>query len=191
MPTKDKQNEYVRINRIKKFQNGICSTCPNKKETNRLGKSQCFKCVQVCVEINRKTRLKRIENKVCVRCGISKIVNIHSAIKKGKINIEQMCYKCYLQKMSRTYLGTNTRWNELDLLFKKQNRKCVFTGLEIKIGENAHLDHIIPCMSKKTKDRQTTIDNLQWVDMDINFMKRALSVDRFKELCILVAKRAV
>lgn len=183
--------EYMMDMRKRKFLKGICSTCPNKKEPERMLKSQCFKCVQRCVEINRKTRLKRIKDKVCVRCGKDEVVNINSAIKVGRVNIEQMCYKCYLTKMSRQYLGTNKRWKELEDIFLKQKGKCVLTGLPLTIGKDAHLDHIIPCFSKKHKDRLTTIDNLQWVNMDINFMKRALSVNKFIELCKLVAKRAV
>lgn len=69
-------------------------------------------------------------------------------------------------------------WNE----FISQNRRCFFTGELLTFGQNgtASLDRIDSSMGYVK-------GNVQWVHKDINKMKNAFSVERFIELCQLVA----
>lgn len=68
-------------------------------------------------------------------------------------------------------------------LLVKQDRKCVYTGLEISLGEGkASLDRIDPL-------RGYTKDNVQWVYTPVNYMKWNTSEEEFLELCSLIASR--
>ncbi len=50
-------------------------------------------------------------------------------------------------------------------------------------GVNASLDHKIPTSRGGNND----LPNLQWVDMQINFVKNALTHDEFVEFCVAIA----
>jgi hypothetical protein len=180
-----KQSEYRENYKNKLFVLGLCITCREPKETERNKNVHCLKCSQKFTEINKKKRLGRIENKCCVDCGSKKIINEFSILKTEKELREFKCYECYLKKLARQYLNGNTDWDLLHKLFVKQKGHCKYSGLPIRIGINAHLDHIIPSRSK-TK-RKTTIENLQWLNVDVNYMKRALSEERFIKLCRLIS----
>lgn len=72
-------------------------------------------------------------------------------------------------------------------LYLKQNRKCALTGIEIvmdtptnRVINSASLDRI-------DSSKGYTEDNVQWVLDEINFMKCALSQDKFISLCQKVA----
>lgn len=70
-------------------------------------------------------------------------------------------------------------------LFKKQNSKCAMTNLDICFGKNqtASLDRI-------DSSKSYTIDNVQWVHKDVNYMKMDFSIERFLFLCNLITKKA-
>lgn len=72
-------------------------------------------------------------------------------------------------------------------LFNKQNKRCKYTNIELNLlkfdrnpTQTASLDRID---SKKGYVE----GNVQWVHKDINFMKMALSHNKFIELCKLVS----
>lgn len=81
-------------------------------------------------------------------------------------------------------------WN----LFLKQNKKCIYTNKELffkkYIGKengkdkysngNASLDRI-------NSNLPYRLDNVQWVDKDINWLKNRFSEKEFIELCNLVS----
>lgn len=72
-------------------------------------------------------------------------------------------------------------WN----LFEKQGKKCALTGLPLQFGNTtsrntASLDRI-------DSSKGYTLDNIQWVHKEINWMKNTYSIERFIELCKLVA----
>jgi len=79
-------------------------------------------------------------------------------------------------------------------LFLKQNRKCALSGLDLILFK---------CKHKNAKDRYTngnasldridstkdyTIDNVQWVEKRINFMKNSYSMKEFVQMCNLIVK---
>jgi len=88
-----------------------------------------------------------------------------------------------LKKSATRFLGSSSRWQELLELFNNQQGRCVYSGEPIEIGKTASLDHIVPCMGGNNRERITTIENLQWVSLRINYMKRELSEDEFLNLC--------
>jgi hypothetical protein len=74
-------------------------------------------------------------------------------------------------------------WN----LFNDQNKKCIFTGLELSLGDSqcrgrtASLDRI-------DGSKGYIIGNVQWVHKDINMMKQKMSDNQFIYMCSLVAR---
>lgn len=75
-------------------------------------------------------------------------------------------------------------------LFLAQERRCALTGLYLHFSSrgfpadgNASLDRIDSTFGY-------TLDNVQWVEKRINFMKQALSQDEFQSLCAAVVSTA-
>lgn len=149
-------------------------------------KVTCDKCQSKQQIARNKLRYSRIENRLCTKCGSSNICNpykVQTLRNPDKQNKEVMCLKCYLKKTSLRFLGISNRWQELLDLFNKQEGKCAYTGELLEIGKTASVDHIVPCMGGNNKERITTIENLQWVSLKINYMKRELSEEEFLDLC--------
>ena len=141
----------------------------------------------------------RARNKLCIKCGNSDIINPYQMLSRiDQIETKNvLCLKCYLKKRSQTFFGTASRWEELLDKFNRQGGICAYTGLSIKIGETASLDHIIPCQWRNAvRDinnvkNETTIENLQWVHIKINHMKHDLSESEFLEMCRLVIEHKI
>ncbi len=71
-------------------------------------------------------------------------------------------------------------------LFLQQDRRCIYTGIELTISSNsadntASIDRID---SAKVYD----LDNVQWVHKTINMMKNSLSHGDFIKFCIMVSE---
>ena len=77
-------------------------------------------------------------------------------------------------------------------LFCKQERRCALTGLTLTFPTQ---------MTKRRDEGTTSFDfinsscgyvegNVQWVHKDVNFMKQALTQERFIEMCTLVFEKA-
>ena len=72
-------------------------------------------------------------------------------------------------------------------LFKKQNRKCAISGLEISflpsegMLKTASLDRI-------DSEKGYIKGNLQWLHQDINFMKNDFNSQKFIDLCKVILK---
>jgi len=62
---------------------------------------------------------------------------------------------------------------------EEQEYKCVYTGIVLIPGRNASLDHILPISRGGTHE----IENLQWVDIQINRMKTDMTHQEFIQMC--------
>ena len=89
-------------------------------------------------------------------------------------------YFCSLRRGARIRnLCFNITLEEIWRLFLEQNKKCALSGKELKFSTfrndykaNASLDRI-------DSSKGYTIDNVQWVDKDINFMKQSMNNQEF------------
>jgi len=75
----------------------------------------------------------------------------------------------------------------VDTLYEQQNGKCALSGLPIRWSEvnwnhTASIDRI-------DNSKGYTEDNIQLVHKEINMLRGSLEIDRFIELCTLVADR--
>lgn len=78
--------------------------------------------------------------------------------------------------------------------FQQQEGKCALTGLPISTnnGRNQKTGAIVKTASLDRIDSTIgyTVQNIQWVHKDINRMKNAFDIARFKELCALVTQHS-
>lgn len=103
---------------------------------------------------------------------------------KRPLTSKTQCRQCLLERVSRKYFATATRWKELDDLLRKQQYKCYYTSQPIDIGHEASLEHILP--ASKYPSRKNDIRNLCWIHQTVNFMKRGMLIDEFIKQCRLV-----
>lgn len=66
--------------------------------------------------------------------------------------------------------------------FLAQNRLCALTGTELFFGQK-FADQQTASLDRTDSSKGYTLDNVQWVQVDVNMMKRDMSVERFVELC--------
>lgn len=76
-------------------------------------------------------------------------------------------------------------------VFLKQNRKCVYSGLELIFATKI----VFPARTEQTasidridSDKGYIPNNIQWVHKDVNKMKQFFTDERFKELCLLIGR---
>ncbi len=72
--------------------------------------------------------------------------------------------------------------------FKKQDKKCALTGLPIVLHRNYIKSGVMTAsLDRIDSDKGYTVDNIQWVQKDINLMKNHFNQDYFIEMCKKVA----
>jgi len=74
-----------------------------------------------------------------------------------------------------------SKWVLLRDLAESQDYKCALSGSELIPGISMSLDHIKP--RSKFPELSSDINNLQFVTLEINVMKRALDLDYFISVC--------
>ncbi len=96
----------------------------------------------------------------------------------------------YLTRLKRRDLKIEVTLEQIWNLFLKQNRKCALSGLEIDFGDQS----VIVSKRKQTasldridSSKDYTIDNIQWVHRDINWMKSDYDDDYYIKMCKIVA----
>lgn len=61
------------------------------------------------------------------------------------------------------------------------NPFCPYTGKKIILGENASIDHIKPI--SKFPELRSDINNVEWIDRQVNYAKRDMAKEEFILLC--------
>ena len=144
---------------------GICTAC--SKNIAIKNETRCVECKELKRIRDKNTKLKRIEEGLCIYCGVrSQQENIHT------------CYECALKNKSREHFGNKLMWQVLGDLFENQNGICPYTGIKLTLGGFASLDHKVP----KIKGGTNEIKNLQWVHPLVNIAKHTHSHEEFLSL---------
>lgn len=99
----------------------------------------------------------------------SHISSIRSRARKHKLDFD----------LSAEYL-----WN----LYLKQNKKCIFTGIDLYFRSCSNCHDGNASLDRIDSSKGYIEGNVQWVYKDINFMKQAFSSQYFIEMCGLVTK---
>lgn len=71
-------------------------------------------------------------------------------------------------------------------LFLQQNRVCALSGLPISFQKSIHATLGTASLDRIDSTRGYTLDNIQWVHKDINWMKQDYSQEEFLNYCRLV-----
>lgn len=168
------------------------------------------------LEVKEKTGVKSKNNYVylCL-CECGSNYRVRASLLRARRTLE--CGKCHRLKNLETNASTRfnkgcgsmggTFWSKVRshahergieflvqkedayALYEKQGGRCALSGVEIKFSESytdsskgtASLDRI-------DNSKCYTLDNIQWVHKEINFMKNKMTDERFIELCKEVAK---
>lgn len=148
--------------------NYVCRTCDNKRKSEqlKLNRAQANATSKAWIKANKASGK-------CEKCSAERLPNSNS-----------YCLKHWFQMMSRNALGTKKGWTTLASLWAKQDAKCVYTGKLLIPSLNASIDHI----KSRAKHPELSIDlnNIQWVDLEVNRMKREHDEEDFIELCRLI-----
>lgn len=93
----------------------------------------------------------------------------------------------FAQAAWRNGLRGKEAGEKVKVLLEKQNHTCPYTGKKLVIGVNASIDHKNP--RSRFPDQSKSIENAEWVDLNVNRAKRAMTKEEFIELCTLIAER--
>ena len=76
---------------------------------------------------------------------------------------------------------------DLHTLWLKQNGKCALTNISLEL-KYRNKSKQTASIDRKDSSKSYTINNIQWVHKNINYMKMDLEQQEFIDMCILVAK---
>ena len=165
----------------KRKDQGKCLKCGCDIQTNT---KWCDLCKKEQREIGKLLRNNRKENNLCVKCGKSKPCNCSATMKEIRENFRKegkciycgtindnnnsACDICILKGIATNNLKNRKLWLKIKELLEKQQFICPYSGIKLILGINASIDHIVP----KSKGGNNEIENLQWVHLWINLMKK-------------------
>lgn len=134
----------------------------------------CPRCRSRSVEWNKNRRVQLYADGQCIQCYENRDTP------SGKL-----CALCVVKGSARKWLGGAKHADDLLGLLESQGRLCPYSGRELVIGLNAVVDHKNP----RSRGGSSSIDNLQWVDDEVNRAKTDMTHDEFISLCRLIASR--
>lgn len=153
---------------LERVSNGLCGRCGKSSETR-----SCDDCRTRVARNNKKYKKQNLENGLCRHC-------------KNKATNGQYCQKHWQSGIGSRYEKRyGIPFEKLLSMFNEQGGKCAYSDLELVLGKNAELDHIVA----KSKGGCNNVENVQWVHQKVNRMKGDLSEAEFKELCKLVTTK--
>ncbi len=152
----------------------LCTTkgCINPRVTKRY----CRDCAD---KINAKAAKKRKERKakgICAKCG------------RKTYGSTAFCLYHYMKNIAKGTAGDETLGPILYKKFLDQGKRCYYTGIPLKLGENASLDHIYP--QNRFPEYRSAPWNLVWTFRNLNSMKSDLDLKDFLTYCEMVAENA-
>ena len=90
-----------------------------------------------------------------------------------------LCETHFFKSVATSTFKNREMWEGLRTLFYAQESRCYLSGIDLILGKNASLDHIIPL----SKGGNQNIDNVRWCDKSVNVSKRAMSNEDFITMC--------
>lgn len=118
--------------------------------------------------------MKQTEKGLCIFCLSLRIPN------------STLCEKHYFKSLAQRNLQDMTKWELIRDIFYAQEERCYFTGKKLVLGINASIDHLQP--TSRCPELMKSVENIRWVDKDINRIKSDLTSDEFIELCKTIAR---
>lgn len=160
--------DAMKAQRRARVRAGQCFGCELAAEP---GHRYCAKCIATNASRNATRHAERRARGVCIRCQ-------EPPVAAG------MCLACWFKQMATVSLKDRSRADDLRALWDAQGGRCAYTGDELAPGVNASLDHRVP----RSRGGADTLENLQWVTLDVNRAKNALPEETFIAMCQRVAR---
>lgn len=111
--------------------------------------------------------------KVCTKCG------------KVTGNDTSFCRQCYFNDLAYKHTGDKNNGPKLLEMLEKQENKCAFTDKKLVYGKNLSVDHKIPT----SRGGKKSLDNVHFVDKDLNRTKNDLTCEEFINLCHYISNK--
>lgn len=105
--------------------------------------------------------------------------------------IHSTYWKTIARNAIRRGLDFDITREEAWVLVEKQNNKCALSGVEFIWPQSSYeFDHervMTASIDRIDPKKSYTIDNVQWVHKDVNWMKQDLTEEKFIDYCIKIA----
>lgn len=89
------------------------------------------------------------------------------------------------KQTSRKKIVVDVTIEEAWQLFLQQDRRCALSGVPLTISPTGKYN--TASVDRIDSAKGYTLENIQWVHKDVNFMKRTYSVEYFIKMCKLIA----
>jgi len=155
-----------------------CSTCgvefsPTKRWSQKYCSVECKK--KAFCTASDKYRSRSRENGLCHSCGKKKLP--HSSY---------LCAEHWFNKIaSANGIKGRDGGDLVRAVLEAQKYRCPYTGRRLTPGLNASIDHKNP--KSRFPNQIGLIDNIEWVDVQVNSAKREMTKDEFVTFCKLIA----
>lgn len=197
--------ERALIRRNKCRQEGICISCMSKPA--RPNSVRCEHCSNLANENSRKRDTESLAKGVCLDCD-SKVVEgqrfcevhrkLNSSRNKTRYDARRklgLCILCtipvagnsdvcethYLKRAALKHLGSSKKWELLSEQLNKQNKKCLYCGIMLNLGDNTQADHY-NSLSKHPEQAKDP-NNIVWACEPCNQAKGDMTGPEFIALC--------
>ena len=148
----------------------LCIHCDRKAV---VGHSSCKHHMYLSNKQTKERRERYNARNLCLMCGGTRV---------GRTSC---CLKHWFGNAAYNQLGTRTASPILEKIWNAQNGRCAYTGVRLKPGDNACVDHKRP----RSRGGKDIPNNLQWVTKKINRIKNNCTHSEFIHLCHKIASR--
>ena len=97
-----------------------------------------------------------------------------------------VCETCFFKQITNFELGSSHRWTVLRDKLIQQNYRCAYSGDTLVPGMNAAVDHKLPYC--RFPEHRYDPDNVEWVTLEVNELKRDRTPDEFLDLLRRIAQ---
>lgn len=162
----DRKRGYARERIEDALTTDICLSCGTRPRTS--GYRTCAECRELHRVVQRRHLDMKIATRLCFGCGKPPMDMPCKIV---------FCEKCYCKRLATSALGDRSLWTALYEKMHDQALICPYTGTKLVPGLNLSADHKMP--KSRFPHLANDPDNLEWVRLDINRMKRDRTPDEF------------
>ena len=161
--------------------------CTANKITNEIkNKNFLWECHCDCGKVFKSTagalRFGNVKSCGCLKQEILKrggAKGRNRSTWKGLENIPQSLYSRLKRASKKRNIHFELLIEDLENQFIKQNKKCQFSNIELTIKAHNSKEKSTASLDRIDSEKGYTIDNIQWIHKDLNYMKRNMPENQF------------
>jgi len=156
----------------KKIKNGINNRTGNTRYDNVIH----FRCQCECGNIVEPKGLDVVKG-YTKSCGCTEL---------GQIRIGKMpryFYRYLIVQAKQRNIEFDISFENLSILFDKQNSKCALSGIDIQFNTNSKILDGNASLDRIDSSKPYTLSNVQWVDVNVNYAKLRMGNNDFIDMC--------